>query len=87
MRFEQEAPKTSTSSDPYVALGHHVRDETPRRPGSVLVQKFCHVEYDEHMSALDVFYEKDGRENRCLGEVSVGVGIEEKMPEISREVN
>ena len=62
-----------------------VRDETPSRPGSVLVQKLCHVEYDEHISALDVFYEKDGRENRCIGEVSVGVGIEEKMPEISRE--
>ena len=87
MRFEHGAPKTSTSSDPYVALGHHVRDETPSRPGSVLVQKLCHVEYDEHISALDVFYEKDGRENLCLGEVSVGVGIEEKMPEISREVN
>ena len=64
-----------------------MRDETPSGPGSVLVQKLCHVEYDEHMSALDVFYEKDGRENRCIGEVSVGVGIEEKMLEISREVN
>ena len=51
-----------------------MRDETPSRPGSVLVQKLCHVEYDEHISALDVFYEKDGRENRCIGEVSVGVG-------------
>ena len=46
-----------------------MRDETPSGPGSVLVQKLCHVEYDEHMSALDVFYEKDGRENRCIGEV------------------
>ena len=51
-----------------------MRDETPSRPGSVLVQKLCHVECDAHISALDVFYENDGRENRCLGEVSVGVG-------------
>ena len=27
------------------------------------------MEDDEHISALDVFYEKDGRENRCIGEV------------------
>ena len=64
-----------------------MKDETPSRPRSVFVQKLCHVEYDEHISALDVFYEKDGRENRCFGEVSVGVGIEDKMPVISREVN
>ena len=29
----------------------------------------CHVEDDEYISAFDVFYEKDGRENRCIGEV------------------
>ena len=69
VRLEQEAPNISTSSDPYVALKHHVRDETPSRRGSVLVQKLCHVEDDEHISALDVFYEKHGRENRCIGEV------------------
>ena len=46
-----------------------MRDETPSRPGSVLVQKVCHVEDDEHTSALGVFYEKDERENRCIGEV------------------
>ena len=34
--------------------------ETPSRPGSVC-RSLCHVEYDEHISALDVFYEKDGR--------------------------
>ena len=84
VRFKQEAPNTSISSGPYVSLEHHVRNETPSRPGSVLVQKLCHVEDDEHISALDVFYEKDGRENRCIGDWS---GMEEKMPEISREVN
>ena len=40
----------------------------------------------EHISALDVFYEKDERENRCVGEV-LGRYIEEKMPEISRKMN
>ena len=63
-RFEQEALNTSAFSDPYVALEHLVRDETPRRPGSVLVQKSF-----EHISALDVFYEKDERENRGIGDV------------------
>ena len=39
VRFGQEAPNTSISSDPYDALEHPVRDETPSRPGPVLVQK------------------------------------------------
>ena len=95
VRFEQEAPNTSASPDPYVAVEHLVRDETPSRPGSVHVQKSF-----EHISALDVFYEKDERENRCIGEVQceqLGTclfveqkcwgGIEDKMLEISREVN
>ena len=64
VRFEQEDPNTSASSDPYVAVEHPVRDETPSRLGSVLVQKSF-----ENISALDVFYEKDERENRCIGEV------------------
>ena len=64
IRFEQEALNTSASSDPHVALEHPVRDETPSRPGSVLVQKSF-----EHISALDVLYEQDERENRCIGEV------------------
>ena len=69
VRFEQEALKTSASSDPYVALERPVRSETTSRAVSVHVQKLCHVEDDEHISALDVFYEKDGRENRCIGEL------------------
>ena len=64
VRFEQEALNTSASSDPYVALEHPVRDETPGRPGTVLVQKSF-----DHITALDVFYEKDERDNRCIGEV------------------
>ena len=46
-----------------------MRDETPSRPRAVLVQTLCHVGDDEYISALDVFYEKDGRENRCIGTV------------------
>ena len=37
----------------------------PSRPGSVLVQKSCHVEFDE---LLRWMYSME-RENRCIGEV------------------
>ena len=43
--------------------------ETPSRPGSVLVQKSSHVDDDVQISALDAFYEKDGRNRRYIGEV------------------
>ena len=39
------------------------------RPGSVLVQKSGHVDDDVQISALDAFYEKDGRKSRYIGEV------------------
>ena len=68
MRFEQEALNTTASSDPHVALQQPVGDDTPSRSGSVLVHKSF-----EHISALDVFYEKDERENRCIGEVLGGI--------------
>ena len=69
LRLEQEAPNSSASSDPYVALEHPVRSEIPSRPGSVRVQKSGHVDDDVQFSALDVFYENDGRGSRCIGEV------------------
>ena len=68
-RLERETPNTSASSDPYVTLEHPVRGKTTSRPGSVHVQNSGRVDDDEHISALDVFYEKDERENRCIGEV------------------
>ena len=34
------------------------------RPGSVLVQKSGRVDDDAQISALDAFYEEDGRKNR-----------------------
>ena len=82
-RFEQEAPNASASSDPYVALEYLASGETQSRPGSVLVQKSGHVDDDVQISALDAFYEKDGRRSRYIEKC----WIEEKMPEISREVN
>ena len=39
------------------------------RPGSVLVQKSGHVDDDVQISALDPFYEMDGRKSRYIGEV------------------
>ena len=39
------------------------------RPWSVLVQKSGHVDDDVQISALDAFYEMDGRRSRYIGEV------------------
>ena len=69
VRFEQEAPNTSASSDPNVALEHPVFDETPSRPGSVLVQMSGHVDDDVQISALDAFCEIEGGKSRYIGEV------------------
>ena len=68
-RLEHEAPNASASSDPYVALEYPASGETQSRPESVLVQKSGHVDDDVQISALDAFYEKDGRKSRCIGEV------------------
>ena len=69
VRFEQEAPNASAHSDPYVALEYPARGETPSRLWSVLVQKSGHVDDDVQISALDAFYEVDGRKSRYIGEV------------------
>ena len=42
--------------------------ETQELPGSVLVQKSGHVDDEVQISALDVFYEMDGRKSRYIGE-------------------
>ena len=68
-QLEQEAPNASASSDPYVALEYLASCETQSLPGSVLVQKSGHVDDDVPISALDAFYEKDGRRSRYIGEV------------------
>ena len=43
--------------------------ETQSRPGSVLVQTSGHVDDDVQISALEAFYEMDGRKSRYIGEV------------------
>ena len=48
----------------YLASG-----EAHDRLESVLVQKSGHVDDDEQISALEVFYEMDGRKSRYIGEV------------------
>ena len=68
VRFEQEAPSAAASSDPTVALEHLASGETQDRPGSVLVQKSSHVDDDVQISALDAFYEMDGRKGRYIGD-------------------
>ena len=69
VRFEQEASSASASSDPTVALEYPASGGTQNRPGSVLVQKSGHVDDDVQISALDAFYEMDGRKSRYIGEV------------------
>ena len=68
VRFEQEAPNASASSEVYVALEYLASGETQSRSGSVVVQKSGHVDDDVQISALDAFYEKDGRKSRYVGE-------------------
>ena len=72
VRFEQEAPKASASSDPYVALEYPASGETQSRRGSVFVQKSVLVDDDAQITALNPFYEMDGRKSRYIGEVFDG---------------
>ena len=62
-------PSAPASSDPTAALEYPASGETQNRPGSVLVQKSGHVDDDVQVSALDAFYEMDGRKSRYIGEV------------------
>ena len=55
---------TAASSEPIVSLENLASGETQDRPGSVLVQKSGHVGDDAQISALDGFYEMDGRKSR-----------------------
>ena len=66
-RLEREAPNTSASSDPYVALEHPVSGEIQSRSGSALMQKSG--DDDVRISALDAFCKKDGRRSRYIGQV------------------
>ena len=69
VQSEQSAPSAAASSEPPVAMEYPVSGETQDRPESVLVQTSGHVDDDVQISALDVFYEMDGRRSRYIGEV------------------
>ena len=69
VRFEQEAPSTSSSSTVYVSQEYLVsgRKQDPLEP--VFVHYPSHVDDDIQISALDVCYQMDGRESRYIKEV------------------
>ena len=69
VRFEEEAPSASASSDPIVTLECPASGETQSRLGSILVQKSGHGDDGVQNFAMDAFYEKDGRKSRYIGEV------------------
>ena len=69
VRFEQEAPDTSSSSTMHVLPKYPASGGKQDRSEPVLVQNSGHVNDDIQISALDVFCEMDGRESRCIKEV------------------
>ena len=60
VRFEQEAPNTSSSSSLLVSLECSATGERQDRSEHVFVQNSGNVDDDIQISALDVFYEMDG---------------------------
>ena len=80
VRFEQEAPNTSASSDPCVGLEYLVRDDTPSRLGPY----WCRSHLDTFLRWM---YSTRRMDARIVASEKCWSGIEEKMPEISREVN
>ena len=81
VRFEQEAPSTSSSSTVHVSL-EYPESGTKKDPlEPVFVHYSGHVEDDIQISALDVFHQADGRESRQIKKCRIG--IEKKMLEIS----
>ena len=73
------------SSDPYVALEHLVRDETPSRPGvRTCVEVMSCGRSRTHFCVGCIL--REGW-TRIVASEKCWSGIEEKMPEVSREVN
>ena len=68
-RFEQEAPNASGIFRSICCSGIFCNRKTQSRSGSVLVRKSSHVDDDVQISALDAYYEMDGRKSRYIGEV------------------
>ena len=50
------------------------------------MQNSGHVDDDIEISALDVFYEMDGRESRVVTSWKCWIGIGKKMLEITKEI-
>ena len=86
VRFEQEASSAAASSDPTVTLEYLASGETQDWPGSVLVQKSGHID-DDVQNFLRWMYSTRWMDERVVKSQKCWNGIEEKMPEISREVN
>ena len=86
VRFEREASSSSSAacSEPIVTLEHPACGETQSRSGYVLVQTSGHVDDDVQTSALDAFYEMDGRESRYIGEVLEWYRGEDAMGKLVR---
>ena len=69
LRIEPEAPSTSSSSILHVFVQYSASGERQDRTEPTLVQKSGYVDDGIHISALDVFYEMDGRKSRYIKEV------------------
>ena len=83
VRFEQEAPNTSSPSFMYVSLEYPASGERPQRPEPVHVRNSSHVDDDIQISALDVFCEMHGRKSRCIKDV-LGWHREEDAGDLKR---
>ena len=86
VRFEQEASSASASSDPTVALEYLASGETQSRPrcpylcrSQVMLMTTC--KFLRWIHSTRWMDERDVTSEKCWS------GIEEKMPEISRDVN
>ena len=66
VRFDQDAPNTSPSSTMHVSLQYPASGERQDRLELVLVQNSGHVDDVIQISALDVFYEMNGRKSRKI---------------------
>ena len=71
VRFEQEAPDTSSSSTMHVSLEHPASGERQDRPEPVFVQNLGHVHDDMHISAFPrKRWTKESLHQRSVGLVS-----------------
>ena len=85
VRFEQEAPSASASSDPPVALEYPASGETQDRRGPYLCRRqvmlMTTYKYLRWIHSTIWMDERVDTSERCW------IRIEKKMPEISREAN